>query len=78
MMTIFEDPRLDKPAVRAKGTVMPSAKPMVMSRMIAPDSEWRSEAAWVGIGASLIGSAIEVGIMSKKSAFCFRWWEKAK
>jgi hypothetical protein len=45
MITIFEDPRLDKPAVRAKGTVMPSAKPMVMSRMIAPDSEWRSEAA---------------------------------
>jgi hypothetical protein len=28
MITIFEDPRLDKPAVRAKGTVMPSAKPM--------------------------------------------------
>jgi hypothetical protein len=31
MTTSFEDPRLEKPAVKAKGPVKPSANPMITS-----------------------------------------------
>lgn len=43
MTTSLVLPREDRPAVRAKGTVRPSAKPMVMSRMRSPLAVWCSE-----------------------------------
>lgn len=57
-MTSFELPRLDKPAVRAKGTVRPSAKPIMMSRIMSPWSEWDSLAMWASWGerVSMLGS----------------------
>lgn len=45
-MTILEDPREERPAVRAKGTVRPSAKPMMLSRTKIPLRAWCS--LWVG------------------------------
>ena len=39
----------DNPAVNANGTVMPSAKPIIMSRMTSPLLEWLS--AWLCSGA---------------------------
>ena len=47
MMTSFELPREERPAVRAKGTVRPSAKPMMASWMISLEPECRSLCAWV-------------------------------
>ena len=46
-MTSLEEPRLDRPAVSANGTVRPSAKPMIMSRIMSAASEWLSPARWV-------------------------------
>lgn len=56
-MTSFELPRLDNPAVKAKGTVRPSAKPIIMSRTMSPWSEWVSLATWASWGerVSMLG-----------------------
>ena len=47
MMTSFALPREDRPAVRAKGTVSPSANPMMASWMISLEPECRSLEACV-------------------------------
>lgn len=43
----------DKPAVSAKGTVRPSAKPMMASWMTSPELEWFS--LWFGL--AVVGSS---------------------
>lgn len=64
-MTSFELPRLDNPAVKAKGTVRPSAKPIIMSRTMSPWSEWDSLATWASWGEriSMLGSVDMLAIL---------------
>ena len=60
-MTRREEPRELKPAVRAKGTVRPSAKPMMKSRTRSLWVEWCS--LWVdvaGVGADIFSLSREV------------------
>ena len=45
-MTSLEEPRLDRPAVSANGTVSPSAKPIMMSRIMSAAFEWFSASWW--------------------------------
>ena len=57
-MTSLDDPRLDSPAVRAKGTVSPSLKPMIKSRTRSPCLAWDS-LWWGSIPAEGVGCKVD-------------------